>query len=52
MTLNDTEVQRQVTYFDFFIYHIIKIRHMMAFIDQEAREKVEEIDAKVRWLIV
>lgn len=33
MTLNDTEVQRQ-------------IRHMMAFIDQEAREKVEEIDAK------
>ncbi|KER20024.1 ATP synthase, subunit E [Opisthorchis viverrini] len=33
MALNETEVQRQ-------------IKHMMAFIDQEAREKVEEIDAK------
>ncbi|TPP55020.1 Vacuolar proton pump subunit E [Fasciola gigantica] len=33
MALNDTEAQRQ-------------IRHMVAFIDQEAREKVEEIDAK------
>ncbi|KAF7256453.1 hypothetical protein EG68_06152 [Paragonimus skrjabini miyazakii] len=33
MALNESEVQRQ-------------IKHMMAFIDQEAREKVEEIDAK------
>ncbi|CAL8085131.1 unnamed protein product [Calicophoron daubneyi] len=33
MALNDNEVQRQ-------------INHMMAFIDQEAKEKVEEIDQK------
>lgn len=26
-----------------------QIKHMMAFIEQEAKEKVEEIDAKVNW---
>ena len=35
MALSDADVQKQ-------------IKHMMAFIDQEAQEKVEEIDAKVK----
>jgi vacuolar-type H+-ATPase subunit E/Vma4 len=26
----------------------VQIKHMMAFIEQEAKEKAEEIDAKVR----
>ena len=34
MALSDDDVKKQ-------------IKHMMAFIDQEAQEKVEEIDAKV-----
>ncbi len=33
MALSDTDVQKQ-------------LRHMMAFIEQEANEKAEEIDAK------
>ena len=37
MALSDADVQKQ-------------IKHMMAFIDQEAQEKVEEIDAKVTYV--
>ena len=36
MALSDVGVQKQ-------------IKHMMAFIEQEANEKAEEIDAKVRF---
>ena len=30
------------------LYLALQIKHMMAFIEQEAKEKAEEIDAKVR----
>lgn len=33
---------------ELFFYHLCsQIKHMMAFIEQEANEKAEEIDAKV-----
>lgn len=45
-------VQRQKCFtrgekLDFFF--LLQIKHMMAFIEQEANEKAEEIDAKVNW---
>lgn len=42
-----------------FLSSLLQIKHMMAFIEQEANEKAEEIDAKVKshsgkngWLIL